>query len=222
MAIFHKNLKYHEDTIEKHPLSKDDKAFLIDLQKELNTQDTTATADPRFWVIAQTQRIYHMNPKESYGWELVNTDKGNSLIDNDEDALIEFLNKKLLPDMNRDAETEYHAAYNRYMQIELSDKSQKGLTYHDMEGIQEFLSEYFFERYEVIYYEDWKNQAVNNTLFLTEKDAAEHLKTNHYHYKPDAHTYCMCANSSPTVERLWKILQETDWNSQEGTNLSNK
>lgn len=50
-----------------------------------------------------------------------------------------------------------------------------------------------------------------NTMFLTEKEAREHLERNHYHYSQDAHTYCMCAWRSPDVEKLWKILREVKW-----------
>lgn len=50
-----------------------------------------------------------------------------------------------------------------------------------------------------------------NTMFLTEKEAREHLERNYYHYSQDAHTYCMCAWRSPEVEKLWKILRETKW-----------
>ena len=51
MAIFHKTLHYHEDTTEKRDISQEDIEFLKRLQLEMNTQDTTGTADPRFWVI---------------------------------------------------------------------------------------------------------------------------------------------------------------------------
>ena len=50
-----------------------------------------------------------------------------------------------------------------------------------------------------------------NTMFLTEKEAREHLERNYYHYSEDAHTYCMVAWRSPEVEKLWKILRETKW-----------
>ena len=50
MAIFHKTLQHHEDTTEKRDISQEDIEFLKKLQLEMNTQDTTGTADPRFWV----------------------------------------------------------------------------------------------------------------------------------------------------------------------------
>lgn len=50
-----------------------------------------------------------------------------------------------------------------------------------------------------------------DTMFLTQKEAEEHLRANDYHYSSDAHTYAMTAWRAPDVERLWKILQEVDW-----------
>lgn len=51
MAQFHENLHHHNDTTEKHPITKEELDFLSDLQHELNTQDHVGQADPRFWVI---------------------------------------------------------------------------------------------------------------------------------------------------------------------------
>ena len=48
MAIYHKTLKYHEDETQKRNLTQEDIRFLLELQKEMNTQDTTGTADPRY------------------------------------------------------------------------------------------------------------------------------------------------------------------------------
>lgn len=50
-----------------------------------------------------------------------------------------------------------------------------------------------------------------DTMALTEKDMAEHLRKNDYHYSEDAHTYAMTAWREPRIERLYKILQEVDW-----------
>ena len=64
-AIFHKTLQYHEDTTEKRDISQEDIEFLKRLQLEMNTQDTTGTADPRFWVIKGSERVVdNENPDE--------------------------------------------------------------------------------------------------------------------------------------------------------------
>lgn len=43
-------------------------------------------------------------------------------------------------------------------------------------------------------------------MFLTEDDAKAHLRLNHYHYSPDAHTYVEHAWRAPQLERFFKAL----------------
>lgn len=47
---------------------------------------------------------------------------------------------------------------------------------------------------------------VENTLFLTETDAENHLKQNHYHYSPKAHTYVMHAWRAPELKNFIEAL----------------
>lgn len=49
-----------------------------------------------------------------------------------------------------------------------------------------------------------------NTMFLTLREAQEHIQRNGYHYT-DPHTYGMTAWRSPQVERLYEILHEVDF-----------
>ena len=50
-----------------------------------------------------------------------------------------------------------------------------------------------------------------NTLFLTLREAQNHIARNNHNYHTDAHPYAMTAWRSPQVEQLYKILQEVDW-----------
>lgn len=45
----------HDDVTPRRPLTQDDIAFLTELQTLLNTQDNMGQADPRFWVIKDSQ-----------------------------------------------------------------------------------------------------------------------------------------------------------------------
>lgn len=45
-------------------------------------------------------------------------------------------------------------------------------------------------------------------MFLTEKDAQEHLERNHYHYSDEAHTYVKCAWRAPHLEKFFTNLFE--------------
>ena len=65
MAKYHKNLKCHEDEVEKHNITNEELEFLHELQKELNTQDTVSQANPRFWVIKGTERLYRVDDAEN-------------------------------------------------------------------------------------------------------------------------------------------------------------
>jgi uncharacterized protein YeeX (DUF496 family) len=48
-------------------INKEDIDFLKALQNEMLTQDNVCQADPRFWVIRQTERIYRVEEDESDG-----------------------------------------------------------------------------------------------------------------------------------------------------------
>ena len=70
MAIYHKKIQYHEDKTPKHKMTEEERQFLLDLQKELNTQDTLSQADPRYWVIKGREKMYHIDATEADGYEL--------------------------------------------------------------------------------------------------------------------------------------------------------
>lgn len=56
------------------------------------------------------------------------------------------------------------------------------------------------------------SRVVEETLFLTKKEAIAHIESNRHHYnKP--RTYVQTAYRSPQVERLWEILRSIDWES---------
>ena len=58
MAVYFDHLEHHEDKVPKHSFTKDDIAFLIDLQKEMCTQDSCGNRDPRYFVIKGSEQVY--------------------------------------------------------------------------------------------------------------------------------------------------------------------
>ena len=99
MAKFWDNLKYHEDTVEKEKLTKEDITFLKDLQKELNTEDTVGTASPRFWVIKQPERIYHVDKDEAEHYMFIEKDSHSELTLEDLKEKLEYLYDENLKDI---------------------------------------------------------------------------------------------------------------------------
>ena len=77
-------METEERNLEKHNLTQEELDFLIELQHELNTQDTIGQADPRFWVVAGTQKIC-VGKEYSEGEELVGGE--SVLADGIEEAL---------------------------------------------------------------------------------------------------------------------------------------
>ncbi len=49
-----------------------------------------------------------------------------------------------------------------------------------------------------------------DTLFLTKKDAKEHIKMNHYHYTNRVHTFAMTAWRSESFKIVWDILMDSE------------
>lgn len=92
MAIYHKTLKYHEDQTQKRDLTQEDIQFLLELQKEMNTQDTTGTADPRYWVIKGSETYRNDLEPDEYGLLWDGTEPASTT-----EETIKYLNENILP-----------------------------------------------------------------------------------------------------------------------------
>ena len=53
---------------------------------------------------------------------------------------------------------------------------------------------------------------------MTLREAKEHLEKNKHNYNNTAKPYAMTAWRSPQVERLYEIIQNTDWSELDETN----
>lgn len=217
MAKF-QNPIYHEDTKEKHSLTQEELAFLRELQKELNTQDTMCQADPRFWVIA--------------GYKEVQTDEDNAentiIIDNGSGEVAAETN---LDSINQWLETQINPEYKKLMQANLKavleqnrikikefrpDGRPSDGPETDWQHIQDLFDRLSYmgadsiENFQVCYLRQ-EHYVYPDTMFLTHKEAEDHLRAYGYNYDKNAHAYAMTAHRSPAVEKLWKILQTVNW-----------
>lgn len=172
----------------------EDIQFLKELQNELKTQENDGQADPRYWSIMD------------YKW--VVTAEGHedrvSLFDSDtcetielDDYINEILNGERKDDFSED-EIE-----------ELKNEHEWGSPSDIYDWIERYDDDSRF--YPIC--EEEVSFIAPNTMFLTKEEAKRHLKLNHYHYSPKAHTYAMTAWRAPKMERLIKILETFDWDS---------
>lgn len=209
MAKYWENLKYHEDTVVKEKLSNDDIKFLKELQKELNTEDKVGTANPRYWVIRQPERIYHLDEDEADYYVFIDEcDKYELTLEDLKDKL-EFL----CDDNLKSVEVKDGVLTFEYFDEWLEEVEEYKVDYDNYytDGKYKIL-ELLESDVSVAYYKE-VDATVDNCMFLTQIDAENHLRANDYHYHEKARTYCMCGWRSPRFERLINILSKTDFDS---------
>lgn len=214
MAKYHKYLQYHEDATPKHGLTREELQFLLELQKEMNTQDTVGNADPRFWVIKGTEKEYGIRAGYEDGADLVDED-GCATVATDMESAMAYIRDNVLDEINKTDGIQrmielVTGAFNPNIIISWSaDGFEDCAGFDNMEEVADWLREQGYEHRAANY--RTVSKIYPDTMFLTQKAAEKHLMANDYHYSDDAHTYAMTAVRSPEVERLWKILRQVDW-----------
>lgn len=212
MALYHKNLKHHEDKTEKHCITDEDINFLVDLQKEMNTQSDVGQADPRFWVIKGSECICRIED-DADGYCLYNSMDCEAVAKNLKSAF-EFIRDEILPDINECAESPITIKFDQSPFFEEMGEiiiEENDSYLNELEEIEEWLNENTYGGYEFVSYKRVE-KIYQDTMFLTQKAAEKHLRANDYHYSEDAHTYAMTSWRNPETEQLWKILRGVDWN----------
>lgn len=191
-------------------LNKEDIEFLKDLQNEMLTQDKCGTISPRYWVVMQDVKEYGYEEECADGCELYSgEDSEIYTLDECYDLVDEYL-------YNNYGENNYEIEKDNFCTIIVDIKSiDKQINFYDIEDIKCFLNkEYGYEKYDTAYYCNFERQ-VENTMFLTLEDCKRHIELNRYHYN-NPRPYCCTAWRSPRVERLFKILENTDWSEYNG------
>ena len=195
-------------------MNENDIEFLKELQNEMNNQNTYGQANPRFWVVRQTIREYGYDSDYSDNYVLYYRE-GEDEYENIEDCyeLLCDFDYKLEELGYEDIRIELNDDKNMIIikaKIEGSEKYREWCL-HDLYDVENFISNKLFlcDVVEIIYYKD-KEEIVEDTFFLTLKECEEHIKNNYHHYnKP--HPYAMTAWRSPQVNKLYEILQNTNW-----------
>nr|DAX85791.1 MAG TPA: hypothetical protein [Caudoviricetes sp.] len=173
-------------------MNREDRDFLKELQHEMLTQDPVCQANPRFWAVMQKERVYGI--EEGYGDSgCIVTHEYEEFADNVEDC-IEWICDNYNKDDFDESEKELFEELIQCSNLE---------DFIDLAN--ELIGGFQLVRYTEI------DRIVPDTMFLTYRECEEHIKRNYYHYKKDARPYAMTAWRSPQVERLYNIIQNTNW-----------
>ncbi|EJB6195996.1 hypothetical protein [Listeria monocytogenes] len=158
--------------------------FLNELQEELKTQTNDGNAAPVFWVIRQ------------YEDQVTDSDFGEKTlyvhVDGDYTEFKTLEDLRFFLDEELDA-IEHCETLGEAFDIILADYNDYG----------------YYRRYAATKVGVIKS----DTLFITKKEAQQHIENNRHHYNRTVHTYAMTAWRSRVVEKLWDILRTADFNS---------
>ncbi|MEY8001578.1 hypothetical protein AB8U03_15520 [Clostridium sp. Mt-5] len=180
-------------------MNKSDIEFLKELQNEMLTQDTVSQADPRFWVVMQTVRDYWVDDDVD-GFCIYDNNSAENAFEGEFEELVDWLKENF----NVIVKCEYDGSF-----IDIVCEDENEFFTDNISEIEDFLEAYAPGEYSICNYRD-REEIAQDTMFLTLRECKKHIKTNGYHYnKP--HPYAMTAWRSPQVERLYKILQNTNW-----------
>ncbi len=187
---------------ELRQITADDIAFLNALQEEMNTQPHLCQADPRFWVV-MTHEYRACAEDDSIDLVTFYTEDGDNYSMTFEQAL------KTAHKSNVDFGGDDYAQeklYDCYLSIDADGCI--GWVYE--RDAKKLIEKYAEARGVSVCFETREPKIAQNTMFLTLREAEEHIVRNGYHYI-DPHTFAMTAWRSPQVEQLYKILHEVDF-----------
>lgn len=196
-----------EQEYPKRSINVHDLGFLEQLQHELNTQPHLCQADPRFWVIRDYYYREAAENDEIDAVELFEDGEGETM--SLEEAVMRAYKDKL------DFGGEDHA--REWLEDNWLELDESGNVKGRYATISDITFRNVIENYAkhnmldcVFLTKQWK--IVADTMFLTLREAKDHLETNYYHYTNEARTYAMTAWRSPDVAQLIKLLHEVDFN----------
>ena len=169
-------------------MKQEDKQFLAELAKELNTQDNAATRNP-IWCITDKEIV--SVPDGCGDFKVVTDDERTILLEDFADEMAEQVPGALKK------ETEEALC--------LCD---------DTDELRTVLATYTSEDPDAYCLFDARKEeriCMDATGFLTKKSAEEHLRLNAHHYSKEARAYALSAWRNPVYERLINIIKTTNW-----------
>jgi hypothetical protein len=177
-----------------------DREFLKELQREMLTQDTVCQANPRFWVVMQEVKDYWVDDNVD-GLCIFDIEASENVFEGELEAIVDWIKENI--------DVVIKCEFDRgFLEIVCEDENEYCIS--DISEIKDFLEEYASNRYSICNYRN-REEIVQNTMFLTLRECKQHIKSNNHHYNKTAHSYAMTAWRSPQVERLFEILEKTDW-----------
>ena len=224
---------HHVDPYKKHRITDEELDFLQELQKEMNTQNTWAQADPRIWVIQEPIRKYLDNVETDLRNDPDTVEILNQIADGAElyvDDIHMATPQQLYHTIqsiikNDDLEEQYQVELIRDYRVLIHGRNDLGKVVWDasldniekngMLSIVEWVMEYTIHQAELSYFvkELYLHPGI---FFLTYRDGVNYLEKYESKYDKDVRLYAMSpkdlfTDCSPEIKKLFDILHTVDF-----------
>ncbi len=199
-------------------LKKEDILFLRELREKMLTQDKCCQAAPRYWIIMQRKRIYGFS--EDYG-DTCTLSYGDKEAESIKDAveIVEACKEELMATYEADGISVYFSDWTGDIHVQFSKggehTDEEVFRYLDdlCEWMKNNVSYQTADELRLLYYKDMDTPA-HGPIFMTKAACEEHIAKYGYNYS-NPRSYAITAVRSPEIERLWDIIEQTDWECEE-------
>lgn len=224
---------HHTDPYAKHRITDEELHFLRELQKEMNTQNTWAQADPRIWVIQEPIRKYLDNVETDLRNDPDTVEILNQIADGAElyvDDIHMATPQQLYHTIqgiikNDDLEEQYQVDLIRDYRVLIHGRNDLGEVVWDasldniekngMLSIVEWVMGHTIHHAELRYFvkELYLHPGI---FFLTYRDGVNYLEKYESKYDKDVRLYAMSpkdlfTDCSPEIKKLFDILHTVDF-----------
>lgn len=195
-----------QDNGNRRAATRDDIEFLSALQEEMNTQPHVGQADPRFWVV-QVSSYREASDVDDIDRVIIFDDK--EWVETDRMTLDEAMKAAYRAEVEvggKEYAEDVIGGFGLYM-------GSDGEFFGNLQGNCKSFVEHYAKEVcgKVAFFETCERKIASNTMFLTLREAQEHIESNRHNYE-DPRPFAMTAWCSPQVEQLYKILHEVDFN----------
>lgn len=179
----------------KRPLSEEEYTALKSLQTEVQTQPNYSTALPLYFVIQDKGEVETTTNHEDYRYYCFDLSETGSLTRSDIYPLLKT--HGYLSHLPTDEQEELEDLLQEETHTPIIGDIEP---YFDSMGLG--ITEYGVRE---------EYQEVGNHVFVTEKEAQDHLKQYRYHYSPDARVYCRSGVYATNYKLLLTLLDAVDF-----------
>ena len=189
--------------MKKREISKKDFDFLCELQRKINLEKSD---EPVFYTLVGTEKEYGFNKDSCDGatvFSLKDPEKSWEF-----GEFFDYIEEQITG-QGYEVDMSFTDTILNYITIKVSDETVVAIS--ELDEMFKWLDKNAFGSYEVLYYRLRKESNLIDTVFLTEKEAEEHLKKYRDYYSSDTYVSCHPFRCNSDLQELIKLIKSVDF-----------